>query len=125
MWLAIQLGKHENIPDGTREAGKDPTELVILEGSALREGDGRTPIDLIIVTPFVVVDTLAACAPPWDVIEMGLASVGVVLRHWFTTKESMAEDLGIGAWTGDRVDVAFGVTGGAFPASNIIAWAWN
>lgn len=56
-------------------------ELATLEGSALREGDGRTPIDLIIVTPFVFLDTLADCVPPWDVIEMGLASVGVVLRH--------------------------------------------
>lgn len=70
---AIRLGKHENIPDGTREAGQDPMGLATLEGSALTEGDGRTPIDLIIVTPFVLLDTLPDCEPPWDVIEMGLA----------------------------------------------------
>lgn len=61
--------------------GTDPTGLATWEGSALREGDGRTPIDLIVVTPFVLLDTLADCEPPWDVIEMGLARVGVVLGH--------------------------------------------
>lgn len=121
--VIFQFEKHKNIPDGTKVAGTDPMELENLESSALLEGDGRTPIDLIIVTPFVLLDTPADWDPQWDVIEMGLGRVGVVLWDWFTTKESTEEDLGIGAWTGDRVDVALGVTGGAFPASNIIAWA--